>query len=273
MASPVPVTMTQPSPMGEGLLAQALALPDGWQRGGISFEDPNCLAPTVMGQCPDGEGLKPTARVESAEFRSYEIIQAVECTTMGGTDVLSLAGDELERTRSFALARELLTGAASTRDTQAEVDPNPTLVGTAADVGADHATVAASLGCLESALADLNSGRGGVILAPIGWATQALAERVLWRDGARWRTVTGAPVIISGGFDGRGPGAAAAPAAGDPLYAYATTAVWAGIGRADTIADINRGINTSSARAEQVALAAFSPCAVVAAASTAATAC
>lgn len=271
MASPIPVTMTQPSPMGEGLLAQALPLPDGWQRGGIGFEDPNCLTPTVMGQCPDiGAELKPTERVESHEFRSYSLIQAVACTTMGGTDVRGLANSEIARTGGFALARELLTGAASTRDTPV---PNPTLVDTATDLGAVFETVAGSLACLESSLADLNSGRGGVILAPIAWATQALAERVLWRDGARWRTVTGAPVIISGGFDGRGPGAVAAPAAGEPVYAYATTAVWAGVGTVDTYADTNREINTDSARAEQVALAAFSPCAVVAAASPAATAC
>lgn len=274
MASPIPVTMTQPSPMGEGLLAQALPLPDGWQRGGIGFEDPNCLAPTVMGQCPEvGEELKPTERVESDEFRTYTLIQAVACTTMGGTNVSAIAESEIARTGSFALARELLTGAASARDTPAAQDPNPTLVGTAVDLGADFTSVAASLGCLEASLAELNSGRGGVVLASIGWATQALAERVLWRDGARWRTVTGAPVIISGGFDGRGPGDVTPPADGAPLYAYATTAVWAGVGTVDTYADVNRSINTAAARAEQVALAAFSTCAVVAAAATTATAC
>jgi len=57
------------------------------------------------------------------------------------------------------------------------------------------------------------------------------------------------------------------------VYAYATTAVWAGVGSADTFADVNRAVNTAAARREQVAMAAFSPCAVFAAASTAATAC
>lgn len=274
MASPIPVTMTQPSPMGGGLLEQALALPDGWERGGIAFEDPNCLAPTVMGQCPTSdEELKPTDRVGQDEFRTYELIQAVECTAMGATDVSQIAESELARTRSFALAREMLTGFASARDTKDTITPNPSLAGTATSLGADFPTVAASLGCLEASLAALNSGRGGFILAPIAWATQALAERVIWRDGARWRTVTGAPVIIDAGFDGRAPGSALPPAAGAPLYAYATTAVWAGVGRSDTIADMNRGVNTNNARAEQVGLAAFSTCAVVAAASSAATAC
>jgi hypothetical protein len=276
MATPIAVTMTQPSPTSEGLLSQALALPDGWQRGGIEFLDPNCLAPTVMGQCPSGEGLKPTERAETAgAFRSVDLIQAVECSTMGGLDVRGIADAEGPRTASFALARELLTGAASLRDNPTGQE-NPALVNTATDLGADFTTVAAALGCLESSLNSANSGRGGVVLMSIGFATVALAERVLWRDGARWRTVTGAPVIIDAGFDGRAPvadGTGVPPADNAPLYAYATTAVWAGTGRSDTFADVNRSINTSAARREQVGMAAFSTCAVFAAASTAATAC
>lgn len=276
MGTPVPVTMTQPSPGGEGLIAQALALPDGWQRGGIAFTDPNCLAPTVMGQCPTGEDLKPTQRPgETATFRTYDLIMAVECTTMGNTDVSAIAGSEGQRTASFALARELLTGAAADRDNQAGQE-NPALVSSATSLGAGFATVAEMFACLESRLAAANSGRGGVLLLPIAVATMALAERVLWRDGARWRTVTGTPVIIDAGFDGRAPvadGPGTVPAAGDPLYAYATTAVWAGVAAPDTFADVDRANNTRNARSERPALAAFSPCAVFAAASTAATAC
>ena len=272
MATPIAVTMTQPSPSSEGLISQALALPDGWQRGGIVFLDPNCLSPVVMGQCPSGEDLKPTQRAGTATFRSYDLIQAVECSTLGGLDVAGVADVEGQRTASFALAREMLTGEASDRDNQTG-EENPSLVGEATDLGAAFTTVADSLACLEGSLNAANSGRGGVILASIGWATQALAERVLWRDGARWRTVTGSPVIIDAGFDGRAPGAVAEPNAGEPLYAYATTAVWAGVGRSDTFGDVDRSINNANARREQVGMAAFSTCAVFAAASTAATAC
>lgn len=273
MPSPIPVTMAQPTPSGEGLLSGALPLPAGWERGGVAFLDPNCLLPVVMGQCPTGSDLKPTQRADSAEFRTYSLIMAVECSTLGGLDVAEVANTELPRTGQFALARELLTGAASERDTPAGIDPNPSLVGTATDLGEAFTSVADALACLESQLAEANAGRGGVILMPIGFATQALAERVLWRDGARWRTVTGNPVMISGGFDGRGPGDTTPPAADAPLYAYATTAVWAGVGRTDTYGDVAREVNTAAARAEQVGLAAFSTCAVFAAASTTATAC
>lgn len=272
MPSPIPVTMAQPTASGEGLLTQALPLPDGWTRGGVAFLDPNCLLPVVMGPCPDGEDLKPTNRIESEEFRPVSLIQAVQCTTMGNLDVGAIANEELPRVAPFALARELLTGEASARDSSPE-QANPSLVGTATSLGGDFTSVAAALACLEQNLAEANAGRGGVIAAPIGFATQALAERVLWRDGARWRTVNGTPLIISGGFDGRAPDAAAAPAEGDPLYAYITTAIWAGTGQTDTYRDVDRAVNTSNARAEQIGLAAFSTCAVFAAASTTAAAC
>lgn len=276
MPSPIPVTMTQPTSGGEGLLAQALSLPDGWTRGGVAFLDPNCLLPVVMGPCPSGTDLKPTQRAESSQFRPVSLIQAVECTTLGGLDVAAVAEAELPRTAGFALARELLTGEASARDS-APTQANPALVGEATSLGAAFTSVASALGCLEASLAAANGDRGGVIMMPIQFATQALAERVLWRDGARWRTVSGNPVMISGGFDGRAPvadpGTQAPPDPGDPLYAYATTAVWAGTGRTDTYGDVNRDVNTAAARAEQIALAAFSTCAVFAAASTTATAC
>lgn len=276
MATPIAVTMTQPSPSSEGLLSQALTLPDGWQRGGIEFIDPNCLSPVVMGQCPSGEDLKPTQRAETAgAFRSVDLIQAIECSTMGGLDVPRIAEVEGPRTASFALARELLTGEASLRDNPAGQE-NPALVNTATDLGADFASVAEALACLEASLNAANSGRGGMVMVSIGFATIALAERVLWRDGARWRTVAGAPVIIDAGFDGRAPvadGTGDAPSEGDPLYAYASTAVWAGVGASFNVGDINRSNNNSNARREQVGMAAFSTCAVFAAASTAATAC
>lgn len=271
MPIPIPVELGQPQAEG-GLLTAALPLPSGWQRG-IAYLDLSCLSPVVMGECPTGENLKPGQRPESATFRPVSVIQAIECSASNQLDLSTLAGSELDRVRSFALAREMLTGAASARDASDPDHANPSLVGTATDLGADFTSVASALGCLEAELAEANSGRGGVILASIGFATAALAERVIWRDGARWRTVTGSTVIVSGGFDGRGPGAVAPPAADAPLYAYGTTAVWAGVGERATYQALDRAVNTDTARAEDIALVAFSICAVFAAASTTAVAC
>lgn len=280
MGIPIPVTMTQPGQTGGGLLSSSGPLPGGWERG-ISFLDANCLEPVLMGECPTGSNLKPTQRPDSALFRPVSAIMAVECTASGHVDLDALAAGELDRVRDFAIARELLTGEISARDANPNAvdqpDGNPSLVGTAVDLGRAFTSVTAMLGCLEASLIEANSGRGGVLLLPVAVATAAFAEGAIWRDGARWRTVAGSAVIVSGGFDGRAPvvdpAPSVPPAVGDPLYAYAVSAVWAGVGERSIISALNRAVNTDQSRAEDIMLAAFSPCAVFAAASTTVTRC
>lgn len=281
MPMPTPVTLEPSGPEGGGLLAVARSLPSGWQRG-VAFTDTSCLAPVVMGECPTGENLKPGNRPEAvAEFRPYSVIMAVECTTFGGYSVESVSGGELDRTREYALARELLTGEVSARDRNPSAIltgggsylGNPSLQSEATDLGAGFTSVTAMLACLEQNLAEATSGRGGVLLSGPALATWLFKESLLWRDGARWRTVTGNPVIVSGGFDGRAPGDTAPPDPTDPLHLYAASNVWASVGERATYADVDRGVNTATSRSEDVGLAVFSPCAVFAAASTVALAC
>lgn len=271
MALPVPVDLTPTATPG-GLLTAASALPAGWERG-IGFLDASCLTPVVMGECPTDEDLKPTQRAGAAEFRPVLLVMAVECTTRGNTDVVSVAGRELDRVRSFALAREMLTAEASARDADDPSHINPSLVGTATDLGDTFTSSTAALACLERNIGEAFSGRGGVILIGPDVATHLLAERAIWRDGARWKTAAGNSVIADPGFDGRAPGSVAPPAPSDPAYMYAVGDVWASVGGRDTYDDVNRSVNTASARAEDGALAAFPTCAVFAAASTTATVC
>jgi hypothetical protein len=93
----------------------------------------------------------------------------------------------------------------------------------------------------------------------------------------RLRTLSGTPVIVSAGFDGRAPidqespGDPCAPwnstghiAPGEELYIYATASVWAGVGPGRMLSDIDRANNTASAREERPALVAFTPCATFA---------
>ncbi len=281
MPIPIPVDLDLGAPAPGGLLASARVLPVGWQSG-ISFTDTACLLPVVMGECPSGVNLKPGQRAEATTFRPVSVIQAVECTTLGGFDTALVADSALPQTVDFALAFELLTGTASGRDFNPNAqDPggNPALVNTATDLGSFAVSgggLAAAVACLEQTLAEATGGRGGVLFAGADMATWLLDERIIWRDGARWRTASGNPVIISGGFDGRAPvadGTGTAPAEGEPLYLYGTAGVWAGTGEQQTYSDVDRSVNTVTSRAEQIALIAFTPCAVFAAAADSVTKC
>lgn len=262
MPTPVPVELDQPL-AGSGLLAQSRPLPEGWQRG-IRFLDLSCEAPVVMGECPSGENLKPTQRGDMFEFRPFEVIQALSCSTLDNrTDWDALSSAELERTKDFAISRELLTGVARNRDLGPESLPVNALINQAGVVGSTYDDLATALGCLETKVLNRGAGRGVTLYMPISVAHQAMADSLLWRDGARWRTVTGSTVIISAGFDGRPPSNiedTAPPVEGTGLYVYATTSVWAGTGSTTVLHDVNRSINDVNARAEQNALVAFDVC-------------
>lgn len=267
MPIPVPVELDWPQ-SGSGLLAQSRPLPAGWERG-IRFLDTSCLTPVAMGECPSAENLKDGQRASAAEFRPVEIIQAIECSTLDNrTDWDAIAGAELDRTRDFGLASELLTGLARNRDAGPSSAPVAALVNTAEDLGSDATTLTQALGCLETAVLTANADRGAVLFMPIAVAYAAAEQSLLWRDGAQWRTVLGSKVMVSAAYDGRAPVAdidnQAAPTAGAELYVYATTAVWAGVGTRSALHDVDREVNTVSARAEDVALVAFAPCATYA---------
>lgn len=268
MPMPIPVEPDWGVPTG-GLLSQARSLPAGWQRG-ISFADTSCLSPVVMGECPTGSQLKPGQGVEGAEFRPVSLIQAVTCSTLGGVDVSALSGSALDATRDYALAHELLTAEASRRDASPGHVGNPALTD-AVDLGDGFETVADALACLETNVLTANSGRGAVLF--LGPTLLTKARQALVRDGQRWRTASGSLVISSAAFDGRAPGSSGPPAAGEPLYAYATTVVWAGVGDRAEFSDVRRADNSATTRTEDLALAAFAPCALYAAGSPAATAC
>jgi hypothetical protein len=218
-----------------------------------------------MGECPTGPDLKPAQGLTVETFRPVELIQAIECTTLGGGpgDTASVA---LDQTREFALARELLTGEASARDAAIPAHANPSLVGTAHDL-LQYATVAEAVACLDARLAATIGGRDGFILAGVNMATFLLTDHVIWRDGGRWRTAYGTTVIISAGFDGRRPGATAPPIFNEPLSLYAVANLWAGIGPRSELSDVNRADNTATERAEDLAMVAFPTCAVFAASS------
>jgi hypothetical protein len=290
---PIPVELDRCSPAtAGGFLSGACPLPDGWERG-ISFQDVSCLVPTVMGECPacDVPGLKDAQVAGTETFRPVSLIQAVQCSTFGGIDVQGVAAGALDATSSYALARELLTGEASRRDAnpRAQGDQsNPSLQADAISIGDSFTDPIAAVGCLEQAIADATGGRRGVIL--VGPQVALEMWPFLVREGGNVFTVTGTRVLIDGGFDGRPPtgevspgddspgdcvpwNTTGGPVLGDQLWIYATSAVWACVGSAQMLGDIDRANNTATARDERVGLPVFTPCATFAAGSGVVTQC
>lgn len=268
MVSPSPVVMDYGAPRPGGLLASARSLPAGWERG-ISWADTTCTMPVAMGECPTGPDLKPAQPVQVEAFRPVELIQTIACTTLGGGPQ-NLAGVALDQTRDFALSREMLTGEASQRDAPDPSRANPGLVDVADSFG-EFPFLAQAVACLDARMG--GTGRDVFLLAGFDMATYLLANRLMWRDGARWRTGAGSTVIVSAGFDGRAPGATTGPTAGEAIFLYAVANVWAGIGSRTLLTDVNRADNTATERAEDIALVAFPTCAVGAASSAEATSC
>jgi hypothetical protein len=284
MATPIPVELDRCAPAVAGELLQgACPLPEGWERG-ISFQDTACLLPTVMGECPTCSDLKPTQRASTETFRPVSLITALECSTFGGIDVQDVASRNLDETASYALARELLTGQASLRDANPNAQPpfgNPSLQTHAQIVGDGSLGPVGALGCVEQKLGEATGGRRGVILIGPAMSLYLGQNSLLHFENAtgRLRTISGTPVIVSAGFDGRAPITSPSDESPDPcepwnstgqiapgeeMWIYATAAVWAGVGPGRMLSDIDRGNNTASAREERPALVAFTPCATFA---------
>src|SRR3990167_7186963 len=286
MATPIPVELDRCTPaVVGGLLQGGCPLPADWERG-VSFQDTSCLVPTVMGECPTCSDLKPLQQADTVTFRPVSLITAFQCSTLGGIDVQAVAAANLDETADYALAREVLTGQASARDANPNTtDPggNPSLQNTATDLGAGFATAVAALGCIEQAIADATGGRNGYLLIGPEIALALAEASGLLREAGRLITVTGTRVIVTGGFDGRGPtdspgdespadpcelwNSTGAPLVGEELYIYGTASVWAGVGVGLMRSDIDRANNTAAAREERIALPVFTPCSTFAAGS------
>jgi hypothetical protein len=222
------------------------------------FSSGRCLVPQNVGPCPTEPATEKVRQrpSDAATFQAFNVVQAVECSTLGRSNMGELANQSLDVTREFGVASELLTGAATA---------NPSLAGAALaadDLGTATDPVAA-LGCLDQSAGSALSGRLAFIHAPIAVANVWLAEGIIWRDGRLWRTVFGSVVVVSPAYDGRAPGGTA-PTPGDTLYAYATGEVFAEVGQRDLLQAVDRSVNTDTAIAEDAAIVGYDPCFAIA---------
>lgn len=218
------------------------------------FASGQCLAPTNIGPCA-GEAAALQDLSASQEFQAFDVEQAVNCSTLGRTEVDVFAGQALEVTREYAVGFELLAAGAT---------GNPSLSGDATELPA-AADPTTALGCLEQAAAFSLSGRLAFIHVPPAVGTNLLAAGAIWRDNATWRTASGNVVVLSPAYDGRDPGGDA-PSGGDPLFMYATGEVYAETAPSlrEVSQSVDRPVNTAQAWAKEPAIVVFDPCFVLA---------
>src|SRR5687768_737363 len=210
---PLPTRISLPAagrPVG-GLLSAARPGPvEQWWRGVPFASGVVCLAPQNVGTCTDGEVAKTFNDLgDPASFDAFALLQALQCSTLGRSTIEEMSGQALDVTREFAVASELLTGAAT---------GNPSLADAVTDLSAAGDPVMA-LGCLEQAASVALSGRLAFIHTAPAIATALLAEGAIYREGRLWYTAAGHIVVISPAYDGREPGAGA-PAGGAPMWLY-----------------------------------------------------
>lgn len=236
-----------------GLLGAARPLPGRWTSG-VTFASSQCVLPQNVGICTNGDVTKVPGRLsDAATFEAFGVVLALECSTMGRSDLSGFTDTSLDVTREYAVASELLTGAASGNPALKDA----TSLGTASDA-------VAALACLDQKIGTLLGGRLGFIHAAPAIATYLLSAAAIYKEGQRFYTASGNIVVISAGYDGRAPtgvGNLSSPAvAGNSLYLYATGEVYAAVGERDSFDAVQRGTNVAQSIAEDAAIAAFDPC-------------
>lgn len=118
------------------------------------------------------------------------------------------------------------------------------------------------LGILEEALATCYGGKG-LIHVPLRVFTHLHGNGLLVRDGDRWRTAVGNWVVPGGGYPGTSPAGAAPANSLEGGWMYATSPIWgyrSDITVFDPPSNLNRSIDTVTARAARNYLLAWDCC-------------
>jgi hypothetical protein len=231
-----PTEVNQSARVRGGVLDVALPAPEGWERG-LAIQFYGCGEPILRDKCITA--IDVPARPTSAEFGIFPIEQGSTCSTVGKTDNSEHARRRLEQTSEWAVGRELQTGQASPGSPSLE---DADVLGTVA--GADFMT---AVGCLEQAAADAGFGARWYLHAPVR-AAAYLADKNLLVDG---RSPTGAPWIISPGYEPQGP---------TTVRLWATGTVWAAVDDIFVADTPDFRTNSGLAMALRGGIVAFDPC-------------
>lgn len=223
-------------PWKGGLVDRGLSFPDGVEwRTGVRFNSTGCVTPLLQDACaPTGEKT-PTGIGDEREFLPTNVVQPVECATIGNIDLERLARERLETTTEYALG-EVLALDPLTLGNPKLTDAVPTEYGCAKEA------LAATL-----AIAAVN-GRGTrlTVHANVSAAVHLAHEMVLidWVD---W--------IVSPGYE-------TAPQTAGPQI-WVTGPTYVGVEDQIHLSGTLQVQNTKQEIAERVVLAAFDPCVLV----------
>lgn len=220
-------TWASQQPWKGGLVDRGLPIPgDVEWRTGVRFDSTGCVAPLLQDPCAPADKT-PTGVGDEHEFLPTQVIQPVECSTIGGIDLERLARERLDVTTEWALGQALAFDPVGLGNPKL-TDATPTA----------YACPEAALAALVGQASQIGFGAYLTVhLTPA--AAVLLAERIAAID---WLTY-----IISPGYG-----------AGQQIWVTGPTYV--GVDADIVLSGVQRVQNTKQEIAERIALAYFDPC-------------
>lgn len=203
--------------------------------------------------------------VGAVYYQPVNLRFADTCTTMNGPLDEDRVRRMAEAQTSFAVARELWTGAGSGDDPypipgDAGDHVNAALASADADtIGGSAAAARVAIGRLEQAALEVSHGQQVWLHVPVVALPQL--DGYVVRDGTQLITLAGNVVVADGGYPGTGP---EGEAAGATVWAYATSPVAVLLSELAPIYDdrdtVEHRTNTRTAWTERAVAATFDPC-------------
>lgn len=275
-----PVPSKEPKPYGLFSVAQPTTPPDPHWMLGIEWQSICGGGNTTFDFCVTGAA--PPAKAETLDrtlrgAQPFTVYEEIDCAPVGDfwERSLQLVQRALDENEQFLVEQAVWTGTAGG---QAIVFPHlaanavvtnanevsvvtlqtaATIVTGAAGVGVSPAR---GLGLLEAAGYGCYRG-AGVIYAPVVAVPSLVNQGMLYRDGARLRTVNGSYVISGSGFSNTGPDGSAAPGGTAWLYFTGQPFLYRGAARTFMREEsLDRSTNLLKAIAERTYLFGWDCC-------------
>lgn len=276
-----PVPTKEQKPYGIFSVAQPISPADTHWMLGVQYQVLCGGGSTTFDFCVTGAA--PPAKAETLDrvlrgSQVFTVYEEIDCAPVGdfwdeGERLVRRALDENEQ---FLVERAIWTGqaggqelvyphlAANTVITNSSEPSSVVTLQTAATIVTGSAgvgvTPARGLGLLESSGYACYRG-AGVVYVPVQAVPSLVNQGMLYRDGARLRTINGSYVVSGSGFTNTGPDGSAAPAGTAWLYFTGQPFIFRGAVRTFMREDsLDRSVNTYKAIAERTYLFGWDCC-------------